>query len=391
MRIQLSNTDKGKFTETPYEFISCISNNGTQIIIESNIDPNAQNLVYSYATVTEPVTANINILTEVLSCWVLEKSRVPKNENGDRYIQHFPDVTSTGCWGIISHDACPNVLQAVGNTLYFDGLPLGGGGGAITTVESGLYLFNPTTARLGGLMLEDVLIDGDTNWRIDISNVTNFVVNSLSTVGLNTNDGTHLGSNVMSSNLIRNRVEEIAIGNYSETTMTSTDISTVVADVNTVDTTSNLITPTAQLYTVTNGGGNNATIQFDATPSITLSTIDNNFSTTSNVILNYNNFNINAGLTLATQDVVSTPTLGDSTKNIFFINSNIAAITLVLPFDFNVIGRVIIVKDIGNNASVNNITVDPGIGNIEGAGSYVINTNRGSAMFAFDGTNWWLI
>lgn len=158
LRIQLSNTDKGKFTETPYEFISCISNNGTQIIIESNIDPGSQNLVYSYATVTEPVTANINILTEVLSCWVLEKSRLPKNENGDRYIMHFPDVTSTGCWGVISHDACPNVLQAVGNTLYFDGLPLGGGGSSITTVDNGLNESPAGNARLGGPLVVNTTI-----------------------------------------------------------------------------------------------------------------------------------------------------------------------------------------------------------------------------------------
>jgi len=178
LRIQLSNTDKGKFTETPYEFISCISNNGTQIIIESNIDPNAQNLTYSYATVTEPVTANINILTEVLSCWVLEKSRLPKNENGDRYIQHFPDVTSTGCWGIISHDACPNVLQAVGNTLYFDGQPLGaGGGGALVSADNGLEVNPSGNVRMGGTLIQDTYTDAQgfeyfmnnfSTWRVQV-------------------------------------------------------------------------------------------------------------------------------------------------------------------------------------------------------------------------------
>lgn len=160
LRIQLSNTDKGKFTETPYQFISCIYNNGTQIIIESNIDPNPQNLTYSYASVTEPVTANINILTEILSCWVLEKSRLPKNENGDRYIQHLPDVTSTGCWGIISHDACPNVLQAVGNTLYFDGQPLGaGGGGALVSADNGLEVNPSGNVRMGGTLIQDTYTD----------------------------------------------------------------------------------------------------------------------------------------------------------------------------------------------------------------------------------------
>jgi hypothetical protein len=158
LRIQLSDTDRGKFTETPYEFISCVSNDGVNIIIESNIDPVSQDLIYAYVSVSEPVTANINILTEILSCWILEKSRVPKDVNGDRYIQHFPDVSSTGCWGVISHAACPNVLQAVGNTLYFDGLPLGGGGG-ITTVDNGLNESPAGNARLGGPLVVNTNIN----------------------------------------------------------------------------------------------------------------------------------------------------------------------------------------------------------------------------------------
>jgi hypothetical protein len=162
LRIQLSDTDRGKFTETPYEFISCVSNDGVNIIIESNIDPVSQDLIYAYVSVSEPVTANINILTEILSCWILEKSRVPKDVNGDRYIQHFPDVSSTGCWGVISHAACPNVLQAVGNTLYFDGLPLGGGGG-ITTVDNGLNESPAGNARLGGTLIQPTSIDQGPN------------------------------------------------------------------------------------------------------------------------------------------------------------------------------------------------------------------------------------
>jgi hypothetical protein len=177
LRIQLSDTDRGKFTETPYQFISCISNDGVNIIIESSVDPNNQDLIYDYASVSEPLTANINILTEVLSCWVLEKARLSRDENGDRYIQHFPDVSSTGCWGVISHDACPNVLQAVGNTLYFDGFPLGGGGGGITTVDNGLNENPVGNARLGGLLIEPTSI---------VQNQHSFQITSPITTGGNT-------------------------------------------------------------------------------------------------------------------------------------------------------------------------------------------------------------
>lgn len=157
LRIELDNNNKYNYTETPYMFITCVSVVGTDIVIQSDQDPNNQNLVYPYASVIEPVTANITELKEVLWCWILSNSRKDGDINGDPYILHLPDVDP--CFGVISSAACPGVLQNVNGDLYFDGVIVGGGGGGITDAESGLYLFNPTTARLGGPFLEDIYHD----------------------------------------------------------------------------------------------------------------------------------------------------------------------------------------------------------------------------------------
>jgi hypothetical protein len=52
-------------------------------------------------------------------------------------------------------------------------------------------------------------------------------------------------------------------------------------------------------------------------------------------------------------------------------------------------GRVIVVKDVGFNAAVNNITVvGAGGAQIDGAASSVISTAKGSRGFVSDGTAW---
>lgn len=174
LRIELNNTDKYKYTETPYMFITCVSVVGTNIVITSTQDPNNQDLIYPYASVIEPVTANINELKEVLWCWILSNSRKDNDINGDPYIMHLPDVDP--CFGVISSAACPGVLQNVNSVLYFDGLPVGGGSG-FTVAESGVYAPIATTVRLGGPFLEDIYHDASgfeyfcnnfSTWRVQL-------------------------------------------------------------------------------------------------------------------------------------------------------------------------------------------------------------------------------
>lgn len=167
LRIELNDTDKYKnWSESPYEVISCISDDGINIIISSNIDPNPTDITLSYALIIEPVTANITELRDLLRCWILTKSRSAGDdisENGDTYITIYPDVDqlgTPGCYTVIPSASCPYVLQNSGGTLYFNGLPLsGGGGGGFTTAESGVYAPNATTVRLGGAFLEDIYHD----------------------------------------------------------------------------------------------------------------------------------------------------------------------------------------------------------------------------------------
>lgn len=46
------------------------------------------------------------------------------------------------------------------------------------------------------------------------------------------------------------------------------------------------------------------------------------------------------------------------------------------------------VKDGKGDAGTNNITVSPAAGTIDGASSYVINSNRGAAIFTYSGSEW---
>jgi len=70
-----------------------------------------------------------------------------------------------------------------------------------------------------------------------------------------------------------------------------------------------------------------------------------------------------------------------------------AAVTaLTLPTAQTKSGRLIIVKDAAGNAATNNITIDTqGSETIDGAATYVINTNYGKVTLYSDGSNWYAI
>ena len=66
------------------------------------------------------------------------------------------------------------------------------------------------------------------------------------------------------------------------------------------------------------------------------------------------------------------------------------AVTITLPTAQCVAGRVIVIKDARGNAGTNNITVDS-TDNIDGAGTYVINSDYGSITLYSTGTTWMVI
>lgn len=64
-----------------------------------------------------------------------------------------------------------------------------------------------------------------------------------------------------------------------------------------------------------------------------------------------------------------------------------AATTINLPAS-PALGDQYVIKDCKGDAATNNITVTPNAGNIDGAGTYVLNINRQSAGIFYDGTQW---
>lgn len=63
----------------------------------------------------------------------------------------------------------------------------------------------------------------------------------------------------------------------------------------------------------------------------------------------------------------------------------------ITPLGSPVNGQMYIIKDSVGSASVNNITVTPSGKNIDGAASFVINTNYGSITIVYNNTEWSVI
>lgn len=76
---------------------------------------------------------------------------------------------------------------------------------------------------------------------------------------------------------------------------------------------------------------------------------------------------------------------------ILVINKTVgAATTLNLPANPS-IGDYYTIKDGKGDAGANNITVTPAAGNIDGGGTYVMNTNYQSVTVVYNGTQWNII
>jgi hypothetical protein len=82
----------------------------------------------------------------------------------------------------------------------------------------------------------------------------------------------------------------------------------------------------------------------------------------------------------------------DDQTSILGVTSTAAARTVTLPSAESIDGRVFVVKDESGGAGTNNITVaTEGSENIDGASTFVINSDYGSAWFYSDGSNWFTI
>lgn len=141
-KLQLQ-TKPTTYTETSY-WGTDITNDGVNIIINNAYDPNINDITVAYIDITEPVTATIDELTQILRCWVLEGISAVKVFNSTPWIL----------------DADCNALQNVADALYWRGLPIGGGGGGtLTTAYNGLSVVGATDVIIGGTLAQNTDIE----------------------------------------------------------------------------------------------------------------------------------------------------------------------------------------------------------------------------------------
>jgi len=73
------------------------------------------------------------------------------------------------------------------------------------------------------------------------------------------------------------------------------------------------------------------------------------------------------------------------------VNKTSGAATAVNLPATPITGKKYIVKDGKGDAATNNITITPAAGTIDGAATYVMNTNYQVVSFVYNGTQWNLI
>lgn len=81
-------------------------------------------------------------------------------------------------------------------------------------------------------------------------------------------------------------------------------------------------------------------------------------------------------------------TVSATTDYFLCVNKSSGAATVVNLPASPATGLTYLVKDCKGDASTNNITITPATGNIDGAGTYVINVDRGSVAVSYTGAEW---
>lgn len=142
-------------------------------------------------------------------------------------------------------------------------------------------------------------------------------------------------------------------------------------------------------------GGADASAQRTTLGLGTAATVNTGTSGATIPLLNGNN--TYSGITTYTGSIV-TPirvfttsgnvTVSASTDYFICVKKGTGAATAVNLPSSPATGLTFLVKDCKGDAATNNITVTPASGNIDGAATYVINTNYASVAVTYDGTQW---
>lgn len=120
-----------------------------------------------------------------------------------------------------------------------------------------------------------------------------------------------------------------------------------------------------------------------------VSLVDNNLNNAVTDNTKWVSYGVNVSVINPATDSPYTMGVGDNGKT-FLVNSANGAMIFNLPTPF--LNAVFTFKDAGNDASVNNITINQHASEtIDGANSVVINNNYGEVSLVSDGTNWFII
>ena len=218
---------------------------------------------------------------------------------------------------------------------------------------------------------------------------TALTASGASTINLLTATGTFYGAaTITSGNLIVTTATATNFygnltGNLSATTATATTFNGNIVGTTATLTTGNItnIVGTTATYTTFNGNlvGTTATLSGAANVA--------GLITTTSTHTGISNFG--SGMMVNVLVYTSTATIALTTSNYFLcVNKTVGAATSVTLPAATGTGQLFIIKDCKGDANSNNITVTPTAGNIDGAGTAVINTAYGVAGFIWNGTNW---
>lgn len=164
IRWQQDDLNTGLFTTIPYETSTVLTVIGTDINVQSPIDPTPLDFLIDWTQVISPVTATPQELVDLMYCWISDE---------------LPNVITMLTDTPVVFEADCNALQNFGNDLYWRGQLLSTGGGTgISTVDNGLSENPAGNAQLGGQITQPTTVE--------LVDANSFQITSPLTVGGNT-------------------------------------------------------------------------------------------------------------------------------------------------------------------------------------------------------------
>lgn len=149
------------------------------------------------------------------------------------------------------------------------------------------------------------------------------------------------------------------------------------------------------------------TNKFNVTATSGNTTVAGTLGVTGDVAVNTNKFNVTAStgatnvagiLTTASGRIIAIRVVTAAgavtvatTDNVVIVNKTIGAATAVNLPATPTTGTIFYIKDGKGDASSNNITITPAAGTIDGAATYVINSNFAAVQLIYNGTQWNII